>query len=223
MGPLAVETRGLAKRFESVEAVRSLDLAVREGEMFVARRTGRRGQDDDDPHALRPPAADGGRGHGAGLRPRPAGRGDQEPHRLPVAEIQPLRRPDRRREHRVLRRDPPRPGLPQAPRGAARVHPAHAFPRPPGRAPLGRHAPEAGPGLHARPHAPADIPRRAHDGRRPGLAARLLGHPLGPSQRRGHDRHVHALHGRGRAVRRGSGSSPAGGSSPRIRPRLSRP
>ncbi len=34
MSPLAVETRGLTKRFESVEAVRSLDLAVREGEMF---------------------------------------------------------------------------------------------------------------------------------------------------------------------------------------------
>jgi ABC-2 type transport system ATP-binding protein len=31
----AVETRGLAKRFEAVEAVRSLDLAVREGEMFA--------------------------------------------------------------------------------------------------------------------------------------------------------------------------------------------
>jgi len=35
MSPLAVETRGLSKRFESVEAVRSLDLAVREGEMFT--------------------------------------------------------------------------------------------------------------------------------------------------------------------------------------------
>jgi ABC-2 type transport system ATP-binding protein len=34
MSPLAVETRGLSKRFESVEAVRSLDLSVREGEMF---------------------------------------------------------------------------------------------------------------------------------------------------------------------------------------------
>ena len=34
MRPLAVETRGLAKRFESVEAVRSVDLAVREGEMY---------------------------------------------------------------------------------------------------------------------------------------------------------------------------------------------
>jgi ABC-2 type transport system ATP-binding protein len=34
MSPLAIETRGLSKRFESVEAVRSLDLAVREGEMF---------------------------------------------------------------------------------------------------------------------------------------------------------------------------------------------
>jgi drug efflux transport system ATP-binding protein len=30
----AVETRGLAKRFEAVEAVLSLDLAIREGEMF---------------------------------------------------------------------------------------------------------------------------------------------------------------------------------------------
>ncbi len=34
MSAFAVETRGLAKRFEAVEAVRSLDLAVREGEMF---------------------------------------------------------------------------------------------------------------------------------------------------------------------------------------------
>ena len=34
MGPFAVETRGLSKTFESVEAVRSLNLEVREGEMF---------------------------------------------------------------------------------------------------------------------------------------------------------------------------------------------
>jgi ABC-2 type transport system ATP-binding protein len=34
MNSLAVETRGLGKKFESVEAVRSLDLTVREGEMF---------------------------------------------------------------------------------------------------------------------------------------------------------------------------------------------
>jgi len=34
MSPLAVETRSLGKSFESVEAVRSLDLTVREGEMF---------------------------------------------------------------------------------------------------------------------------------------------------------------------------------------------
>jgi len=34
MSSLTVETRGLGKKFESVEAVRSLDLTVREGEMF---------------------------------------------------------------------------------------------------------------------------------------------------------------------------------------------
>jgi len=34
MSPPAVETRGLSKSFERVEAVRSLDLTVREGEMF---------------------------------------------------------------------------------------------------------------------------------------------------------------------------------------------
>ncbi|MGZ5495600.1 MAG: ATP-binding cassette domain-containing protein [Candidatus Aminicenantales bacterium] len=34
MTPLAVETQGLGKTFEMVEAVRSLDLTVREGEMF---------------------------------------------------------------------------------------------------------------------------------------------------------------------------------------------
>ena len=35
MATLAVETRGLAKSFEAVEAVRSLDLAVRAGDMFA--------------------------------------------------------------------------------------------------------------------------------------------------------------------------------------------
>ncbi|OGD22084.1 MAG: multidrug ABC transporter ATP-binding protein [Candidatus Aminicenantes bacterium RBG_16_63_16] len=35
MSAFAVETRGLAKRFGDVEAVRSLNLAVREGEMFA--------------------------------------------------------------------------------------------------------------------------------------------------------------------------------------------
>jgi ABC-2 type transport system ATP-binding protein len=34
MSALAVETRGLGQRFDAVEAVRSLDLAVREGEMY---------------------------------------------------------------------------------------------------------------------------------------------------------------------------------------------
>jgi len=34
MAAFAVETKGLSKRFESVEAVRSLDLVIREGEMF---------------------------------------------------------------------------------------------------------------------------------------------------------------------------------------------
>jgi ABC-2 type transport system ATP-binding protein len=34
MSALAVETRGLARRFEAVEAIRSLDLEVREGEMY---------------------------------------------------------------------------------------------------------------------------------------------------------------------------------------------
>ena len=34
MSPLAVATRGLARHFDAVEAVRSLDLAVREGEMY---------------------------------------------------------------------------------------------------------------------------------------------------------------------------------------------
>jgi len=34
MSALAVETRGLSRSFEAVEAVRSLDLSIREGEMF---------------------------------------------------------------------------------------------------------------------------------------------------------------------------------------------
>ena len=52
---------------------------------------------------LRRARADGGGGDGAGLRRRDRGRSRQAAHRLHVAEVQPVRRPDRAREHRVLR------------------------------------------------------------------------------------------------------------------------
>ena len=57
-------------------------------------------------------------GDGARARPRPGARppADHRARRLPVAALQPLRRPHHRREHRVLRRDPRRARLPAAPR-----------------------------------------------------------------------------------------------------------
>ena len=74
------------------------------------------------------------------------------------------------------------------------------------RAPARGHAlrrlpPAPGPGLRPRARAAAGLPRRAHRGRRPGVAAELLG-PDPPPGRRGHDDPGdHPLHGRGRALR----------------------
>ena len=54
---------------------------------------------------------------------------DHRPGRLPVAALQPLRRPHHRREHRVLRRDPRRQRLPGPARSAARDDAADEVPR----------------------------------------------------------------------------------------------
>ena len=99
---------------------------------------------------------------------------DHRAGRLPLAAVQPVRRPDDRREHRVLRRDSRRPRLPRASRPAARDDAADAVPPAAGRSAVGRHEAEAGAGLHARPRAGADRARRADDRRRPGVAPRVL-------------------------------------------------
>src|SRR5262249_11478392 len=106
----------------------------------------------------------------------------------------------RRRERHVLRRHPRGQGLEAAPRRAARHAPHDAVPRPARGPALRGHEAEAGAGLHPHPHARAARPRRAHDGRRPGLAARLLEDP-GPAPAGGADAPPDdALPRRGRAL-----------------------
>ena len=84
--------------------------------------------------------------------PSPSTR-DHRAGRLSVAALQPVRRPEHRREHRVLRRDPRRPRLRAGARPAAGDDPADALPRPARRSAVGRHEAEARARLHARARA----------------------------------------------------------------------
>ena len=74
--------------------------------------------------------------------------------RLPVAALQPLRRSDHRREHRLLRRDSRRRATTRRARDRllemTQLTPFRDAPRRPA---VGRHEAEAGAGLHARPRA----------------------------------------------------------------------
>lgn len=84
-------------------------------------------------------------------------------------------------------------GLQETARRAPRLHSPGALPHAPGRASVGRHEAEAGPGLHSHPYAPSTPPRRADDGGRPGLAPGLLEDPFESPQDRDHHFHVDAL------------------------------
>ena len=65
---------------------------------------------------------------------------------------------------------------------------------------LGRHEAEAGAGVHARARAAGHPARRADDGRRSRVAARVLEAAVGVSRAGHHDRHVDAVPRRGRAL-----------------------
>ncbi len=106
-------------------------------------------------------------------------------HRLHVAALLALRRPDRGGEHRLLRRALRRAA--RAPRRAARLgardgraHGERAR-RITGELPLGLEA-AARARLRGPPRAAAPLPRRAHLGRRSDLPAELLGSDLRPSR-----------------------------------------
>ena len=145
----------------------------------------------------------GGRGPHRVLGRDPVARAprDHRGRRLPLAALQPLRRSDHRREHRVLRRDPRRARLPAGARSAARDDAADAVPRPPRRPAVRRHEAEARARLHARARAADPAARRADDRRRSGVAPRVLEAAVGVPLAGPHDRHGDAVSGRGRALR----------------------
>ena len=129
------------------------------------------------------------------------------PHRLHAAGAgqESLSRPQRSREHRVLR--PPVRPIPRrtgmAHFRAPAQHRAGAVRRSSGEEAVGRHAAETRPVLLAHPRSGSLDPRRAHDRRRSAVAPSVLGtdRPYSPAPP-GHERgHRHRLHGRGRAVR----------------------
>ncbi|MCK7520324.1 MAG: hypothetical protein MZV64_22900 [Ignavibacteriales bacterium] len=173
-----------------------------------ARRTGRSRQDDDHPHALRPPRARRpGEASVLGYRRRPSDAGEIK-SRIGYLSQRFSLYGDLTVDENIeffaeihLVRD-----FRQAPRGAAGIHPADAVPRPPGRAALRRDAAEAGPGLHPHPHAPdsssSTSPRPGSTPSRGGTSGPSC---LGLLRSGHHHRHDHALHGRGRALPRGSG------------------
>ena len=117
---LAIDARGLRKRFGRTEVLSGLDLAVPSRHRVRPARAERRGQDDDHQH---PHDARAGRlGHGAGRRPRRrrrrrGGEAPHQPHR-PV-------RGGRRRAHRHGEPRHDGPALrARAPRGRARAPPS---------------------------------------------------------------------------------------------------
>src|SRR3989454_7434863 len=127
--------------------------------------------------SLRNPRADGRRGARAGHRPAPRPRARQVGHRLHVAALLALRRPDGRGEPHVLR-----PRLHGPPRRPPGTHPNDAAPRRPRRVPAPTRRPAlrrlpAAARAHVRPCArpPARLPPRAPPRRRSGLTAHVLG------------------------------------------------
>ena len=110
---------------------------------------------------------------------------------------------------------------------AARDDAAHAVPRPPGRAAVGRDEAEAGAGLHARPRARARRAGRADHRCRSRLAPRVLEAAVRVPGARRHHRDVHAVSRRSRALRpRGAdarGAGAGGGRAGRLRRVIRRP
>ena len=110
---LAIDVRGMTKRFGDRTVVDHIDLQVRARRDLRLPRPQRQRQDDLHPHALRPAARRRRQRHLPRLRRHHRERGDQAPGRLHDAEVQLLRGPEHRGEPRfrrahVRRAKPPR-------------------------------------------------------------------------------------------------------------------
>ena len=146
--------------------------------------------------------ADGGTVRVLGRDPVARAPRDHRRGRLPVAAVQPLRRSDDRREHRVLRRDSRRAAATQP----ARDRLLEMTQLTPFRA---RRADRLSGGMKQKlalactlVHEPRGAAaRRADDRRRSGVAARVLEAAVGVPRRGADDRDGDAVSGRGRALR----------------------
>ena len=190
----------VTKRFGATVAVDDVSLEIRRGEMFGLIGPDGAGKTTTIRLICGLLRADGGRSAVLGRDPVRQHAAVTRSSRLPLAALQPLRRPQHRREHRVLRRDPRRHRLRRAAQPAARHDAAHAVPRPAGRPAVGRHEAEARARVHARPRAAAHPARRADDRRRPGVAPRVLEAAVRVPRAGHHHRHGDAVPGRGRAL-----------------------
>ncbi len=198
----AIEVFGLAKRFGAAAAVEGLTFSCARGEVFgfvgpdgagkttIMRLLAAVMSPDEGSIVIE------GVDAVADAEARPLAR------ELYAAAVRPLRRPDGRREHRVLRRP-----LRHSSQGARRARRApsrrlrhDAVPQAPGGPALRRDEAEARPHLLAHPHAERAAARRANRRRRSGVAARLLAHPLRSARGGRRDRGRHVLPRRGRAV-----------------------
>ena len=177
----AVEVHDLSRAFGSFVAVDKISLPGGKGGDLRLPGTQRGGEIDDHKNALRTAHADRrGRDGRRARYPRRAGSRKKD-HRLYVAEILPLRRSHRGREHRLLRR-----GL-QGPkgkeRGAQGLGPDDGRDRgqekgPDGDARYGFQTTPR-PRLRRPSRASRPVPRRADVRRRPHVAAQVLGPDTG--------------------------------------------
>ena len=100
------------KRFGTTTAVKDVSLTVERGEMFGLIGPDGAGKTTTIRMICGLLHADAGRVRVLGLDPVSEHRALTQIGRLPVAALQPVRRSQHRREHRVLRRDPRRARLP---------------------------------------------------------------------------------------------------------------
>ena len=107
MSDTAVVLDRVSKRFGTTVAVNDVSLEIHRGEMFGLIGPDGAGKTTTIRLICGLLHADAGR-IGVLVRPRQAARRRDGERRLPLAALQPLRRPEHRREHRVLRGDPRR-------------------------------------------------------------------------------------------------------------------
>ena len=197
-----VEVRDLVKRFGKVIAVDHVSFSIHPGEIFGILGPERLGQDHHDPHALRPHPPDAGHGDRGGRRRVARARAREVAHRLHVAVVRPLPRPERGREPRVLRRRlHARREVQAAARWAKEAMRLGELGDRLAGVLSGGQKQRLALGVRDDARAGGGVPGRAHGRRGSGRSAAVLDHHPRAGRRGRDDDRDDALHGRGRAIR----------------------